>query len=246
MYHEPLVHPAMTLHPNPTEVLVLGGGDGCAAREILKYPCVNKITLVDLDPAMTQLGKEHPLLTSLNNGSLSNPKVDIHNIDGFTFLRDNKHFYDVIIIDLPDPRTVELGRLYSEEFYGIAYKHLRPGGVIITQAGSPYFATNAFKCIVKTMDSAGFNTVPLHNQVITLGEWGWSLGVKQDKAYPLKQKLRKLDFGEKTKWLNNEAMQLITSFGKDIYPGKTDSVEINKIHDPVLYKYYLKGNWDLY
>lgn len=74
MYHEPLVHPAMSLHPNPVNVLVLGGGDGCAVREILKYPKVEKITLVDLDPAMTELGKTHPILTQLNENSLHHEK----------------------------------------------------------------------------------------------------------------------------------------------------------------------------
>ena len=247
MYHEPLVHPVMTLHPNPREVLVLGGGDGCAVREILKYDDAKNITLVDLDPAMTKLGQEYPLLTNLNKGALNDPRVNALNQDGFTFLSNNNAFYDVIIVDLPDPRTVELGRLYSEEFYRIAYKHLRPGGMIITQAGSPYFATKAFNCIVKTMQSAGFVTVPLHNHVISLGEWGWSIGTKRADNFPLKKALQNLQFKDvETRWLTNEAMQLITSFGKDIYPGQGDSVKINKIHDPVLYKYYLKGNWDLY
>ncbi|WP_075591106.1 polyamine aminopropyltransferase [Labilibacter marinus] len=247
MYHEPLVHPAMSLHPHPKEVLVLGGGDGCAVREILKYPATDKITLVDLDPAMTNLGKEHPLLTEINQGAMHHEKVEVLNKDGFTFLSENKYFYDVIIIDLPDPRTIELNRLYSEEFYRIAYKHLRPGGIIITQAGSPYFATKAFKCIVKTMESAGFKTIPLHNHIISLGEWGWSFGVKSSSDVDLKNSLQKLKFEHiETEWINNEAMQLITSFGKDIYPGQNDSVAVNKIHEPVLYKYYLKGNWDLY
>ena len=246
MYHEPLVHPAMSLHPHPKEVLVLGGGDGCAVREILKYETTDKITLVDLDPAMTKLGQEYPLLTELNKSALNNAKVEVLNKDGFTFLSENTYFYDIIIIDLPDPRTVELNRLYSEEFYKIAYKHLRPGGIIITQAGSPYFATKAFKCIVQTMKSAGFNTIPLHNHVITLGEWGWSLGIKQPEDFPLKKKLQQLHFDIETQWIDNEAMQLVTSFGKGIYPGQNDSVKVNKIHEPVLYKYYLKGNWDLY
>ena len=245
MYHEPLVHPAMTMHPNPTDVLVLGGGDGCAVREILKYPKVKEITLVDLDPAMTNLGKTNPILTKLNQNSLSNEKVKILNDDGYKFLQATDNYYDIIIIDLPDPRSVELGRLYSHEFYKICYKHLRPGGVIITQAGSPYFATQAFTCILETMKSAGFETVPMHNQVITLGEWGWSLGVKQPNSN-VKKQLQKLEFDVPTKWINNEAMALITSFGKDFYPWAKDSVYVNKIHEPVLYKYYLKGNWDLY
>ncbi len=246
MYHEPLIHPAMTLHPNPQDILVLGGGDGCAVREILKYSSVKNITLVDLDPEMTKLGENYPLLTKLNKNSLTNSKVNVINKDGFVYLSQNKNFYDIIIVDLPDPRNVELNRLYTEEFYRTAYKHLRPGGIIITQAGSPYFATKAFKCIVKTMAAAGFNTIPLHNQVLSLGEWGWSLGVKTDPAFPLKDKLKNLTFKVPTKWLNNDAMQLITSFGKEIYPGQNDSVKINRIQDPVLYRYYLKGNWDLY
>ncbi|MCW3805003.1 polyamine aminopropyltransferase [Plebeiibacterium marinum] len=247
MYHEPLVHPAMSLHPHPKDVLVLGGGDGCAVREILKYKAAENITLVDLDPAMTRLGKEYPLLTRLNHNSLSDSRVAVLNRDGFTYISENKDFYDVIIVDLPDPRNIELNRLYSEEFYKIAYRHLRPGGVIVTQAGSPYFATKAFKCIVGTMRSAGFEVVPLHNHVITLGEWGWSLGVKQPEGYPLKEVLQDLHFTDiQTQWITNEAMQLITSFGKEIYPGQRDSVKVNKLHDPVLYKYYLKGNWDLY
>lgn len=245
MYHEPLVHPALTLHPNPVNVLVLGGGDGCAVREILKYTKVKNITLVDLDPAMTELGKTNSILTKLNKNSLSNPKVKVLNEDGYKYMQSTENYYDVIIVDLPDPRSVELGRLYSHEFYKTSYRHLRSGGIIVTQAGSPYFATQAFSCIVETMKSAGFQTVPMHNQVITLGEWGWSLGVKQPTS-DVKKKLQKLDFKVPTRWINNEAMILITSFGKDFYPCKIDSVKVNRIHDPVLHKYYMKGNWDLY
>ncbi|RUT78062.1 polyamine aminopropyltransferase [Ancylomarina longa] len=246
MYHEPLIHPAMTLHPNPVNVLVLGGGDGCAVREILKYPKVKTITLVDLDPAMTKLAQTNPILTNLNQHSFSNPKVNIINEDGYKFVQDNEDYYDVIIVDLPDPRTVELGRLYSHEFYKTCYHHLRPHGIIVTQAGSPYFATQAFTCILNTMKSAGFETIPMHNQVITLGEWGWCLGVKQSPYPDLKKKLQSLHFKVPTRWINHEAMSLITSFGKEFYPWEKDTVYVNRIHNPVLYKYYLKGNWDLY
>jgi spermidine synthase len=246
MYHEPLVHPAMSLHPNPTNILVLGGGDGCAVREILKYPSVKKITLVDLDPVMTHLGQVNPILVRQNQNSLNNEKVEVLNEDGYKYMQSTDDYYDVIFVDLPDPRTVELGRLYSHEFYKTCYRHLRPGGEIVTQAGSPYFATQAFTCILETMKSAGFEVVPMHNQVITLGEWGWSLGVKKSPKGNIKEQLQQLDFQVPTKWINTEAMSLITSFGKDFYPWEKDSVAVNRILDPVLYKYYLKGNWDLY
>lgn len=247
MYHEPLVHPAMTLHPYPTNVLILGGGDGCAAREVLKYPEVEKITLVDLDPEVTNLGQKHPVLTKLNNNSLSNEKVVIINDDAYNYVQETKEFFDVIFIDLPDPRSVELGRLYSLEFYKNCRRLLRQQGVLVTQAGSPYFATRAFLCINKTLEEAGFITQPLHNQVVTMGEWGWILAQKESPYDNLKKVLQNLRFnGIETNWINNEAMQLITSFGKNTYIWKQDTVRVNRIHDPVLYKYYIKGSWDLY
>jgi spermidine synthase len=249
MYHEPLVHPAMKLQQQPKSVLVLGGGDGCAVREVLKYPSVEDITLVDLDPLMTDLGKNHPVLKNLNGGALSSEKVEIINADGFIFLQKDTSFYDVVIIDFPDPNSVELSRLYSQEFYSMVHRRLKKYGVMITQAGSPYFATRAFKCIDLTTQEAGFSTVPMHNQVVTLGEWGWVLGMKREVAAPaqLKKALTRLRFNDvATRWINGEAMSLITSFGKDIYDVDADSIEVNKINDPVLHRYYLNGNWDLY
>ncbi len=249
MYHEPLVHPIMQLHPNPQRVLILGGGDGCAVRELLKYEQVQKIDMVDLDPKMTELGSKHPTLIEINKGSMHSEKLSIYNKDAYIHLEANLDaFYDVIIADLPDPRNIELGRLYSHEFYTLCHRKLRPNGLIITQAGSPYFATNAFNCIDKTIQSAGFNTVKMHNQVLSMGEWGWILGTKNKalSSKNLKTKLQKLEFEKiETRWINTEAMQLITSFGKEFH-NTQDAVEVNKIHNPVLYQYYLKGNWDIY
>lgn len=247
MYHEPLVHPVMSVLKEPKSILVLGGGDGGAVREILKYPSVDKITLVDLDPAMTDLGKEYPLLVEMNGNSMNHEKVEIINADGYNFLEDTKEYFDAIIIDLPDPKSVELGRLYSFEFYKICYRQLKPNGLIITQAGSPYYASRAFNCIDKTMEASGFTTIPLHNQVITLGEWGWIMGAKNIQRADLKNMVQSSDVTNiDTRWMNNESLTLITSFGKNSFPNQTDSVEINKIHNPVLYKYYLNGNWDIY
>ncbi|GJQ64650.1 MAG: polyamine aminopropyltransferase 2 [Melioribacteraceae bacterium] len=247
LYHEPLVHPIMNLVKNPSNVLVLGGGDGNATREILKYQSVKKITLVDLDPAVTNLAKTNEIFLDMNKGSLLNPKVEIINTDGYNFVEETKEFYDVIIVDLPDPRSVELGRLYSHEFYVKCSKILRPHGAIITQAGSPYYASKAFLCIEKTIKSAGFSTLKMHNQVLTMGQWGWVLGSKSIPQEKLRNAALSLKFDQiELNWLNNEAMHLITSFGKDIFSLQIDSVKVNKIHNPVLYRYYLDGNWDIY
>lgn len=248
MYHEPIVHPVMQLALNPANVLILGGGDGCCVREVLKYNCVNQIDLVDLDPEMTKIGKENPILVKLNENALNNLKVNIINQDGYKYVQTCNQFYDVIIVDLPDPKTIDIGRLYTREFYTLCKKILRKNGFIITQAGSPYFATKAFLCIDKSIEAAGFNTIPIHNQIVTLGEWGWIIGSK-NKEIDLKAFLLRLKFDNiKTKWINHEAMKSLTSFGKCIYPGinKTDSIKVNTIQNPVLHKYYLKGNWEIY
>jgi len=248
LYHEVLVHPAMALCKTPTNILILGGGDGCAAREILKYPEVKTITLVDLDPAMTNLAKTHPVLLQANDSSMFNPKLTIINKDGYHFLEDSRQFFDLIIIDLPDPRNVELSRLYSQEFYTLCRRHLRPNGILITQAGSPYYAPESFRCVLKTIEAAGFSAIPLHNQILTMGEWGWVLAVNADVAeQQIKNALKNADYSTiETRWLNNDALGLITSFGKNFFIDTNDSIKINKIHDPVLYRYFLKGSWDLY
>ena len=246
LYHEPLVHPIMQLHTDPKKVLVLGGGDGAAVRELLKYEDLEKITLVDLDPSVTNLGKTHSVLVGLNQGSLSNEKVEVINGDGFTFLENVTETYDVIIADFPDPRTVDLGRLYSREFYWLCGNTLGQDGMLVTQAGSPYYAQQAYECIAKTIEAAGFQTLKLHNQVPTLGEWGWILGTKE-KTRSLKTELQQSKLSPiETSWLTDEALTLISSFGKEMLPRDWTEISINRLHDPVLYKYYNNGRWDLY
>ncbi|WP_194768741.1 polyamine aminopropyltransferase [Tamlana sp. I1] len=249
LYHEVLVHPVMQILQKPRNILILGGGDGCAARELLKYNNVQKITLVDLDKKLTDLFIQEEELTEINKQSLTNPKVNIINKDGFTFISDTDKFYDLIIIDLPDPRNIELSRLYSKEFYELCRIRLTQNGGLITQAGSPYYTPNAFECINKTLKSAGFSSLKLHNQVLSMGEWGWVLGTKKNLSHSEMTKLLS-KFNEdkiETKWLNNESMELITKFGKDFYnKNQTDSIMINQISNPVLYHYYNEGNWDTY
>ncbi|QZE14906.1 polyamine aminopropyltransferase [Halosquirtibacter laminarini] len=248
MYHEVLVHPAMKLAQNPQDILIMGGGDGCALREVWKYHSVQHVDMVDLDPAMTNLGKEHPIMVKMNEGSMKDPRLSIHNEDGYTFLSENnKSYYDVILIDLPDPKTVELGRLYTYEFYKMCLRHLRKHGTIITQAGSPYYTTQAFWCINKTFKAVGLETLPLHNHLITLGEWGWILGMRKEATSTIKERAESISFNDiETQWMDKEAMKHISSFGKIFFTKDTSSIKINKIDDPNLYQLYLKGNWDLY
>lgn len=249
LYHEVLVHPVMEILNKPKNILILGGGDGCAARELLKYPSINSITLVDLDKKLTDLFIKESELAKINAYSLTNEKVQIINTDGFKYVSETNNFFDLIIIDLPDPRNVELARLYSKEFYELCRLRLTPNGGLITQAGSPYYTPYAYKCIEETMKQAKYSVLPIHNQVLSMGEWGWILGSKS--VISKKEMLTRLqNFNNHvipTKWLNKESMQLITAFGKDFYSKtKLDSLEINQISNPILYHYYNKGNWDIY
>ena len=242
LYHEPLVHPAMLLNKHPKSVLVMGAGDGCAIREVLKHQSVDSIFLVDLDKEMTNVGADHDIFRALNNDAYHSEKITVINADAFTWLENSTRYFDVIICDFPDPKNLELSRLYSKQFYQFCYERLRLNGVVVTQASSPFYMTNAYRCIEKTIDEIGFEALAIHNHVYTFGEWGWVIGQKSKDEEAIKTRLVKSDLKEiETKWLTNDGLLLITNFGKDVQWGVNDSIEVNTIHSPVLYKYYRQG-----
>ncbi|WP_346881901.1 polyamine aminopropyltransferase [uncultured Algibacter sp.] len=242
LYHEPMVHTTLGITKKKENILILGGGDGCIVRELLKYKDIGKITLVDLDEKMLSLGKEHQIFKTLNKNALNSGKVNTVVADAFTFLEKSSVIYDAILVDLPDPNNVDLNKLYTKEFYRLCYNHLEANGTFITQSGSPYYATKAFYCIDKTLKSAGFYTLPMHNQVLTLGEWGWIMA-KKDLVTP--SDLYQIDLNNiPLKWLDKTALIGLTSFGKPLVD--TTGIEVNTIFDPKLYLYYKAGNWNLY
>ena len=280
-YHEPLVHPAMQLTGARDHILVLGGGDGLAVREILKYPDVKSITLVDLDPVMTELAKTHPVLTKINRHAMTHDKVTVKNMDGAMFLTQTDRLFDVILIDLPDPDSMDIMHLYSLSFYRELKRHLTRQGVMVTQATSPYFSRKAFLSIFKTVQAANLVAIPLHNQVPTLGEWGWVLAMKpathlshdqSNLETELLQRVLDLSFkGIETRFINRDAVISMTHFGKGLFDnnqnikllpekreiGKTENfhrktpflkndIKINRQENPVLFKYYQQGAWEIY
>ncbi|QLC22036.1 polyamine aminopropyltransferase [Parasphingopyxis sp. CP4] len=174
-YHEALVLPNLGRVENPRNVLVLGGGDGLAAREVLRHPDVERVTLVDLDPAMTQLFRETPLLARINEGSLSDPRMTVINADGFRWVREDDGQYDAIVIDFPDPTDFSLGKLYTTTFYRALRNRLAPGGMVSVQSGSPFVAPGAFWTVAATLEEAGFEIRPYHAYVPSFGDWGFIL-----------------------------------------------------------------------
>jgi spermidine synthase len=183
-YHEALIHPGLAAVSTPRRVLVLGGGDGLAVREILKYPQIESVTLVDLDPEMTKLFSTHPMLTKLNDKSFLSPRVHIINADAFPWVDSNADSFDFIVIDFPDPTNYSLGKLYTTAFYRAAARHLSAQGLMVVQSTSPMFARDSFWCIVETLKQAGLETYPYHVYVPSFGEWGFVLASTHQYSPP--------------------------------------------------------------
>ena len=183
-YHEALVHPAMAAQGAPRRVAVLGGGDGMAVREILKYPSVQSVTLVELDPAMTRMFRDTPQLAQLNGGALSNPKVHIVNTDAFQWLQQDADTYDVVVVDFPDPTNFAIGKLYTNSFYALLEQRLAASGYAVIQTTSPLVARQSFWTVVQTIESVGLSATPYHAHVPSFGEWGYVLASRRPWRLP--------------------------------------------------------------
>ena len=231
-YHEALVHPALAALPGARRVLILGGGDGLAAREILKYPTIEHITLVDLDPEMTALFRSHPMLTMLNSNSLNSPRLQVQNADAFPWLEQSRDVYDAVIVDFPDPTNFSLGKLYTTAFYRLLMKHVAPHGFVAVQSTSPLFARQSYWCIVETMRLAGWRTYPYHAYVPSFGEWGFVLAgqMPYDPPLTVPQGLR---------FLTSTNLRGLFEFPRDMQPV---AVEPNRLNDQVLVRYY-EADW---
>ena len=284
IYHEMLVHPAMTLAGKRDRVLILGGGDGLALREVLKHPETREATLVDIDPGMIEFARSHDVMTELNQAafqdvrvsaealddsnleegtqpvyeyardlSLGNyevlseaARVSIYTIDASKVLDDLRGTYDVVLIDLPDPNSVELVKLYSREFYLKLNRVLAPGAMIGVQATSPYHAKESFLCILRTIRSAGYEALPYHDNVPSFGDWGWILawssGETADRALSRVMALEGLAADDESlEYLSPARLKAAFSFGKSAL--ESHSVEINTLMSPVLLRYYLSESW---
>jgi spermidine synthase len=232
----------MSIVPRAHNLLILGGGDGMAAREVLKHDTVEKITLVDLDPRVTELFRDHPQLKTLNSGALNDPRVEIIAQDAWRFAEGDTAVYDAIIVDLPDPKSIALSKLYSSEFYALLMERLSPYGALVTQSGSPIFARDAFWSIVETLEMtrnpSNFQTrltvIPYHVYVPSFGDWGFSLVLPQEPTE------RSLNLPTELKFMNQDVWVSAQIFASDI--DRTD-VELNSIKTHKLVKYYQDG-WD--
>lgn len=234
-YHEALVHVGLATLPEAKKVLVLGGGDGLAIREILKYPNVEHITLVDLDPDMTKLFKGHEALSALNENALSSSKVKIVNTDAFIWLKDNQEKFDFIVVDLPDPSNFSVGKLYTNSFYQLVNRAMNVDGVVVVQSTSPYVAKQSFWCVDATMKAAGFQTTPYHVYVPAFGDWGYIIGTH----YPFKTPEQ---FPPDLKFVNADVVNSMLVFPKDMMVAESP---VNKLNNQILVRIF-DEEWSSY
>ncbi len=229
-YHEALVHPVMSMAKKADNILVLGGGDGLAVREVLKYKNVKRITLVDLDEGMTKLFKTNTVLTGFNQNALNNPKVRVYNQDAYIWAKSCQEKFDVVIIDFPDPSNYSLGKLYSLNFYSTLKQILSPDATVVVQTTSPYFAPKSFWCINKTMMEVFPQVDAYHAYVPSFGEWGFTIAMNGFKTN-FNQVNRQVD-GLR---FYNYQFDKFNYFSKDMI---SKDIEINRLDNQILVRYF--------
>ena len=234
-YHEALVHPAMLAHGAPQRVAVLGGGDGMAVREILKHPSVQQVTLVELDPAMTELFTQTPALAALNSQALASPKVKVVNADAFNWLQESTDMFDVIVVDFPDPTNFAVGKLYTQSFYALLEQRLSASGYAVVQTTSPLVARQSFWTVVTTIESVGLHTAPYHAHVPSFGEWGFVVASRRPWRLPTAE----APWPEGLRFLNPQSLPLLFDFPQDMARVPTT---VNRLSNQVLVHTY-ESEW---
>jgi spermidine synthase len=236
-YHEALVHPAMSANSRRKRVLILGAGDGMAAREVLKWQEVEAITLIELDPAVVKLASQHPQLVRLNENVFNDPRVDVIYGDALVQVPQLPTTFDVIIADFPDPDQATLAKLYSEGFYQRMLSKLSPDGVFVTQASSPFFAPKVISCIATTLESVGLSVHPYITEVPSFGLWGFVLASGEGITPET------LDLPIATRYLTEPVLHHLFELPKDV---EIKKVAINRLADPVIVRYQLDPRWNAY
>ncbi|ETJ49058.1 polyamine aminopropyltransferase [Pseudoalteromonas agarivorans] len=256
IYHSMLVYPAMLASNRHDSVLIIGGGDGLALRDVLKWP-VSDVTLIDLDAQLLNLfgHKDGDFtapesiskrLLALNKQSMLDPRANI--IVGDAFLEverllDQGKQFDTILIDLPDPNHPDLNKMYSDYFYNHVRQLLAPDGAMAVQSTSPYHAKKAFLSIAKTVTAAGFDYVEQYQQNIpSFGQWGWTIATKMGQ--PASGRIKNISaMPVPSRWVSKE--YLLASF---VFPNQyfeqVKSIEVNRLGSGQLYDYY-RNAWQI-
>lgn len=238
-YHEALVHPGFSAATQHRRVLVLGGGDGLAAREILKYDDVEEITLVDLDEGVTRMAREVEVVRALNENALDDPRVTLVHDDAMVWLDEERpEPFDVLIVDFPDPNNYSLGKLYTRRFYRLVREAMHDGSAIVVQSTSPLYARQSFWCIERTMSEAGLHTAPFNVTVPSFGQWGFILAMRRPFDPPSTPQVAESEL----RFLTAQNMAPLFIFDADTGPLE---VETNRLNSQALVHYY-SSEWAIW
>jgi len=279
VYHEMLVHVPMAVAPRARRVLILGGGDGLALREVLRYGQVEHVTLVDIDPAVIRLAGEHPDLIRLNRAAFHDARVHsriaqpagagrritverptklrtkllddrrypladvaVFTVDADRFVREAGGGFDVALLDFPDPKTVELAKLFSVEFYRALARQLAPGGVVSVQSTSPRRARDVFLCIGQTLRAAGFRALPYHDYLPSFGDWGWHLAWRGEPTVSgRRDRLGRLGaLKVETRYATPESIDAAFTFAKGVLDTE-EAIRPNTKLTPAIIRHYRRG-----
>jgi len=239
-YHESLVHPALALTGAARRVLILGGGDGLALREVLRYPEVERVVLVDLDRAVTEMARSVPALRLLNEDALDDPRVELVHDDAMVWLDERQQTadaqtepFDAIFVDFPDPNNFSLGKLYTRRFYQLLAGAMHNDSVVAVQSTSPLYARRSFWCIERSMVAAGLHTRPYHVPVPSFGEWGYVLARQQPFEAPRSLRIAGL------RYLNDSILATLFAFPADM---DRVAVKVNRLNHQILVRYY-EAEW---
>jgi len=255
IYHSMLTYPALAASNRRERILIVGGGDGLAVRDVLRWN-PEKVVLLELDPQIIQFFSEPVMqhgevinrqLLELNQYALQDSRVDIRLGDAFSSVDEllaQGSIFDTIIVDLPDPNHPDLNKLYSSRFYAKLHSLLSGDGAIAIQSTSPFHAKEAFISIKKTVEHAGFKqTEQYHANVPSFGEWGWTIATKAGKS--AKHRIEALpvlpiDDG----WITKELMLGAFAFNQGFYDIEPE-IQVNRINSNLIIEYHRKG-WAQY
>ena len=204
IYHEMITHVPMCVNPDAHDILVIGGGDGGTVRELLRYPTVRHIDLVEIDELVVEVCKKYLPQTA---GCLSDPRVAIHYEDGLKYVRHAEDAYDLIIVDSTDPFGPGEG-LFTKEFYGNCYKALREDGIMVNQHESPFYQQDAYamqRAHKRIVDSFPISRV-YQAHIPTYPSGHWLFGFASKKRHPVKDVnwVRWNALGLKTRYYNTQ------------------------------------------
>jgi len=230
---------------------------------------------VDLDSQMIEFSRTNPIMRQLNGNAFDGVqtvesdgvfpgnrtakyRVEVEPgkfkvvarlktvfIDANNFLTAVQGKFDVVIIDLPDPSTVELAKLYSRDFYLNLKRRMTSDAMVVIQSTSPFHAKESYMMIGRTLKSAGFNVKPFHQNIPSFGEWGWWIGWKDTYDFDIDDALEGAEIYVETRYIDVSTMMASFVFGKGMLTG-TKHTGINTLMKPQLVGVYNKDSWNNY